>query len=473
VHFDDQRKIKQIRLYWDQASLLKQVDVIGARAKNWPIRDGEEQIKHIKKVTADLPVEVGEITKQMGDVSITARPGSPRKKTLETVKENAMNDPHATLALFAPREFSEDDASPNVAKFSAPRQAAPTQSAKPPPRDYHDLFVGNESDQSPDTQAKMASPEKRQAKSGAQMGKNYQPSRLFDSDETVAAESPEKRYKSSSTKYNHFDFDDGSNAPDVKPGPVNARPKTKHSSQWDFEDFTTPAKAPQKQRGQEVRHFGWSDDEVPEEVSPVKVQPQPRRDNQPHFELVDDGEQVPKPTQGPSKGKAAVNQSLYKNNLYDEDRAPSPEKRTSQPLVPVVNKQGRGKDFQPHFDMSDNSPALEERSKSDTNKALDLNKAKAVKMLNPQWQPTDNSPVANRTTEPVKATAAAQPKVQDKENVKVGSDKPYQGGDGMGGRKGSGRTWGFGDESDDEANVKKFQAKKIQQGPKDNVFWDF
>ena len=39
VHFDKSGKITQIRQYWDQGSLLKQIDVIGARSRNWPIRD--------------------------------------------------------------------------------------------------------------------------------------------------------------------------------------------------------------------------------------------------------------------------------------------------------------------------------------------------------------------------------------------------------------------------------------------------
>lgn len=48
-------------------------------------------------------------------------------------------------------------------------------------------------------------------------------------------------------------------------------------------------------------------------------------------------------------------------------------------------------------------------------------------------------------------------------------------GDGMGGKKGTGRSWGFGDESDEDGvgkNGGKFHASKIQQKPKDSAFWD-
>ena len=48
MHFDSADKITQIRQYWDQGSLLKQIDVIGARSRNWPIREGSEQAKLIK-----------------------------------------------------------------------------------------------------------------------------------------------------------------------------------------------------------------------------------------------------------------------------------------------------------------------------------------------------------------------------------------------------------------------------------------
>lgn len=53
VHFDSENQIKQIRIHWDQASLLRQVEVIGARGRAWPIRDAKDQIRLLKtSVTA-------------------------------------------------------------------------------------------------------------------------------------------------------------------------------------------------------------------------------------------------------------------------------------------------------------------------------------------------------------------------------------------------------------------------------------
>ncbi|KAK9478422.1 hypothetical protein V1514DRAFT_331258 [Lipomyces japonicus] len=42
VVFDDNDKIKSIRIFWDQATVLKQLNIIGSRGNIWPIVDGCE-----------------------------------------------------------------------------------------------------------------------------------------------------------------------------------------------------------------------------------------------------------------------------------------------------------------------------------------------------------------------------------------------------------------------------------------------
>ena len=49
MRFDSQRKIRQIRLHWDQGTVLKQVDAIGKSGRNWPIRDGKPQVDAVLK----------------------------------------------------------------------------------------------------------------------------------------------------------------------------------------------------------------------------------------------------------------------------------------------------------------------------------------------------------------------------------------------------------------------------------------
>lgn len=42
-------KIRSIRVYWDQATVLKQLEIVGARGRAWPITDGANQIDLINK----------------------------------------------------------------------------------------------------------------------------------------------------------------------------------------------------------------------------------------------------------------------------------------------------------------------------------------------------------------------------------------------------------------------------------------
>ena len=387
VRFDPDGKIRQIRLHWDQASLLKHIEVIGARGKMWPISDGIDQIRLIascdeaaSKASA-LPPNTAPKAKNPDETTMTSR--TPRARAMGS-NNNVTGDPHASLSLFAPRENDKDG--------SYMTGNAPRASARPPPRDYQDLFVGGDSDRSTtgttqrthvqepkhaldrstapkagggksfqpsrlfaeeDEEASNApkagggksyqtsrlfdedgeAPNAPKAGGGksyqtsrlfdedeevsnapkAGGGKSYQPSRLFDEDEAGAqtpantmtnskkyhhfelaegGDAPEPSpYKTSPKKYSHFEFGDGSDPADA-PKPHTADPKaSKHASQWEFEDFNTPAKVASKIRSQDVRHFGWSysdDDDNNNnnnnaEESPVKAKrvPKPVRTRRP------------------------------------------------------------------------------------------------------------------------------------------------------------------------------------------------
>ncbi|KAK5181015.1 hypothetical protein LTR16_010435, partial [Cryomyces antarcticus] len=135
VTFDQDQKIRQIRLYWDQASLIKQVELMGARARSWPIRDGADQARLITScisqhsATTSAKPTTGH--SKQDEVIITGRPHS---------NSNPTRDPHASLALFGPRDVSQDsNDSLNYGPYVAPRV-----SAKPQPRDYGELFAGDE-----------------------------------------------------------------------------------------------------------------------------------------------------------------------------------------------------------------------------------------------------------------------------------------------------------------------------------------
>lgn len=511
VHFDSSRKIQQIRLYWDQGSLLKLVDVIGSRAKNWPIRDGKDQARLIASSVAAITQNSGAPPLRSSDTNRDAAiPGKPRAQS-----NNVTGDPHASLALFAPRGEDEEssqqafvahrgsakppprdyqdlfvggdaDTSPKAkGRASSPQKEnmemrpPKAQSAKPPPRNYHDLFVGNESDASPVSNDKTASPQKgvlspghMAPKGGA--GKNFKPSRIFEMDEGLPGtpKSPDKSYKSHPKRYDHFEFGNGDDGPSNLP----ARPNTKHQSQWDFEDFVTPQKPGNKVRDQDKRHFGWEDDEASMD-SPNKnpAIPKARPDATSSFEFRDDGTPAGerRPAGHPRGQGTARTTSLYQNNLFEEsDHAPSPEKK-GNPLATVTNLKDRRKDFDSQFNMTDASPS----QPAEASKPAPEARASVVSQMGAQLDASDQLPHSATATRP----HHTNPLSSDKENFPVKAGKNDVGiksaGDGMGGKKGTGRSWGFGDDSDEDGiggqNGGKFQAARRQQAPKENSIWDF
>ncbi|KAK4696399.1 hypothetical protein P7C71_g1505, partial [Lecanoromycetidae sp. Uapishka_2] len=518
VHFDSDQKIQQIRLYWDQGSLLKLVDVIGSRAKNWPIRDGKDQARLIASSAAGMPQTAGSSGPNVHDPINAKITGKPRSQS-----KNVTGDPHASLSLFAPREEDDEntvpaaiapraaasakppprdyhelfpgndsDASPQTkgraaspTKENAGIRAAKAQSAKPAPRDYHDLFVGEDSDASPVSKERSSSPRKENMtpapiapKGGA--GKNYQPSRLFDTENSLPGtpstptQSPEKFRKPDPKKYSHFTFGHGD---ENGPQQVPVRPKSKHQQNWNFEDFATPEPSKNKVRGSDVRHFGWEDDE-PVMDSPNKhpAVAKARPDAKTNFEFQDDG--TPAGDRRPAghprgAGNIRPGNNMYTNNVIDEgDHPPSPEKK-GRPLSSITNLKDRRKDFDPHFSLTDESPPSNENKQT-----VPENRAKVVSQMGAQWEATDTSPGPRPSS---KDSDRINPILGDKENYRNGGNSNQvgikSGGDGMGGKKGSGRSWGFGDDSDEDGagqkNGGKFQPSKIQQAPKDSGFWDF
>lgn len=482
--------------------------MIGGRARSWPIRDGKDQARLI--ATSASANEDGSRPSTAASSSAGRDSGIAGKPRSES--NNVTRDPHASLALFGPRD--EDD------ETSGPQAIAPKASAKPPPRDYQDLFVGNESDASPGAKnrsnslqkgngathqkALSAKPPPRDyhdlfvgeespnaiargapsptkeailspptgGKSGA--GKNYKPSRLFETDDDVpfTAGSPQKGnyMKPHPTKYNHFEFGNGDDAP----APRTNRPKTKHQSQWDFEDFTTPQQPKTRSRpgDQDKRHFGWDGDESIMD-SPAKhpAVAKARPDAAANFEFQDDGTPAGdrRPTGNALGGTNVRTTGLYQNNIMGDDDqvVPAPDKK-SNPLSTVTNLKDRRKDFAPQFDMADSSPSQTER-----NKSIPEARAKVVNHMGASWEMSDSSPPTSSN----KGNGRILSSMSDKENVDHGRGNSKVGiksaGDGMGGKKGAGRSWGFGDDSDGEENVQKFQAGKKQQRPQDSGIWDF
>jgi hypothetical protein len=248
VDFDTDQKIKQIRLSWDQGTLLKQVEAVGRTGRNWPIRDGKAQADAIAKSL-----------KSSGVVQSAKQPLGSRDPNEVVINQHkkkdsvsATRDPHASLNLFAARDPNEHA----PGDYQGPRHA-PRASAKPPPRNYNELFAGGDSP-AVDAASKARSPSPSKAdgvilKSGA--GKHHTGNRLFDdSEQSGIARSPERK-KVFDQKYHHFAFGDGEDVPQ------NGRPTSGgkgkgHQPTFSFEDFATPPKYQQKVRPHDELHWG-------------------------------------------------------------------------------------------------------------------------------------------------------------------------------------------------------------------------
>ncbi|KAG9918850.1 hypothetical protein KCV02_g12097, partial [Aureobasidium melanogenum] len=214
VQYNAQGKISQIRLYWDQATILRQVEAIGKSGRNWPIRDGTNMIKTVKNSINNA----GSSTTS----SLPTRPASTQSQT--GGRQNG--DFHARL--FATGEGQEPRTQANV----NPEYAVRT-SAKPAPRQMDEIFANGSSNEG----------YKPEGKPKAGSGKNFQDNRLFDENtQPQRILSPESK-KIDPRKYDHFEFSTGEGS--APASDLHRRMSTKgstHTSNWDFQDFTTPEK---------------------------------------------------------------------------------------------------------------------------------------------------------------------------------------------------------------------------------------
>lgn len=319
---------------------------------------------------------------------------------------------------------------------------APYGGSRPQPRRFEDILGDN-----PDGNNYDYRQEPSPAKVG--QGKNLTPMRIFDGQEDAAEEdSPKPRPNSQyirpdSRKYEHFDFADGSDPADA-PKPSEPRPKSKHDSQWSFDDFVTPAKPKFSKavRHQEVRHWAVDEDVAPAPQHAGKG----RRDAETHFELQDDGEQVPKKERARQKGSVHNDGlGLYKNNLFAQEGGAATDAPDERTLGNITNLKDRGKDFEAHWEMRDDSPA---QTQAPRPQHIPEHRQKAVKMMDSHWEMKD------------------EPLEQEKENTLIGKgpvddNRIHIAGDGMGGKKGTNRDWLYGDNGDFEADMPKPAPSRV------------
>ena len=429
VRFDGQQKIVSIRMSWDQATLLKQVEAIGRSGRNWPIRDGSSQVDAIvKSVKSSGSQQSSQAlpTRSANDVKISSH------KKNESV--TATRDPHASLALFNPRDSNAEDAESR--SYNGPAPEATRQSARPPPREYSELFAGD--DAASIRTARSPSPTKGefQAKSGA--GKHHVDNRLFDrnsGDENQAPQSPEKK-KTYGNKYDHFSFgDDGEDAPKG-----NQTRKLKAAPVFNFQDSETPAKVEGKTRQDFDRH--WGDESTPASQPKRPIVHAARPDSEAQFRMTDTSSPADKG--GRSAFQRQKGMGLYRDPMYEDGNIPSSQKSAGNSNGNSAHHNIRRDDeFGPHFTTAASTSPPQHENEQTSNHYNENDHASAG--------------VKAKRSEMESHWGFESPSA--KEKLSENDRKIYKtAGDGMGSRKGA-RGWGIGDESGGEEEVEEARMR--------------
>ncbi|GAM90956.1 hypothetical protein ANO11243_090030 [Dothideomycetidae sp. 11243] len=397
VSLDSNGKISQIRLYWDQSTMLKQVDAIGKTGRNWPIRDGKEQAKLMKR-------------------SIES-PASPQGngQSAQSAGNGRMPDEYTS------RLFATGTNEPR-GKFTS--TVDPRESAKPQQRQWGELFPGGEEGDTPESisSPSVRNPHMPNIKSGA--GQNFQPNRLFDENKPSEREQSPQRKQQDPTKHDHFEFGNGEDALPVRNQPFG-RGAQKQNSNWDFDDFNTPAKPVSRPNREQERHIGYG---IDEEAGPTPakrpVVHAPRPDAKTNFEITDEN---------------------------------TPEAQGKRPLKTEtnINSARRHADHDPHFNLRNTTPGNENAPA----KAVS-NVTKARSDMESSWNFGQMQEEETQKSSKIYKTAGdgmggragtrfwdvAGDDAPEQYGGQGGQKQVYKtAGNGMGGRKGQGLGWSIGD----------------------------
>lgn len=405
MRFNSNLQIQNVRIHWDQGSLLKLVEVIGSRSRGWPIREAADQTKMIKAAIA-RPIAESSST-ETGPVAAQSTPSEDAERPSTPVGKRRIRDPYAAESL---TDLLSPDKNDRTEPVRAPRAAA---SARPPPRNLDDLFVAD-ADVPTEAERRSASPSKPgpvAPKAGA--GRNYQGNRLFDDDETVAREAREGghhqiAYRTNPNRFNHFELGGDNSEREIQDKPAGGRTKSQHTTQWAFDDFVTPEKPTRALRGQQINQFPFSDQADKTPLPPRQAVVQPRRDAQTHFDLSDDSpvskEPAPAPAPATGGGRRIISsfqnkgKDLYRDPILDgatEDLEEEQQQRSAyeSKRSSTMNNSRRQRNFESHWDMADSPAAHPNDENVNPNATVEgKDRSRAVKMMEPHWEAYDESP---------------------------------------------------------------------------------
>lgn len=396
--------------------MLRQVEVIGARGRAWPIRDGKDQIRLLKNATTARSAPV--VPSQQESTTLPHRSSSPNKRHIrdpyaaesltellspskEIAEIESRAESHKPAAAASGKRYTKDPyGAGSLNEILSPSKKAPAPVApfapatgRPATRNFSDIFVRD--DNIPDSPSK---PQRRAP-------------RVPEEDETTGlgpVDEDRHFYKTAPGKYNHFEIGGDNSEREVKAEPKQA---TSHASHWDFDDFATPVKGSRPTRGEEARQFGVGDDEKNENSGTAKLNViKPRRDADRHFEMTDEESDEDGRIISSFGGRG---QRLYENRLFDDVDGPqlSEREKKNEPLSTTGNAANRMKNFGSQFEIMDDSPAPK------GNATPTVKHDKAVKMMESHWDNYDESPEPKRT-----ATAQRNPAHHNQPSWQMGDE---------------------------------------------------
>ncbi|RPA82618.1 hypothetical protein BJ508DRAFT_86508 [Ascobolus immersus RN42] len=372
--------VQQVRLYWDQSTLLKQLGIIGRTGKNWPIKEGSDQVKIVTRAIKQLPERTGGSSQPAPATTRVTRSSSKASEQGEAPSTPRRAGARENLDLFSPVKDAEEDDGPR----HRPAVVKPRTAHKPPSRGLGEI-IGSEDDSTAPPQVDYTP----KAKSKYGQPQQFQ----FGDDDDVPA-TPQRPYISRQKFANeHSDFlfaeeNDDQNVASFKP---KAAPK--HQQKWDSTDMQTPEKAPIKERPSDERHFHFSDNEDDLD-SPVKRPKKivPRKDAEPHFELTDESPAPSRTARNVQQSQASGSVARGKHNSHFEFMDESPEQlgdKTNRPTAGrTAHPKGRYANDS-NFLLADDSPIQEQQKRS---YASNTQSRAAMANRNASWGIYDESP---------------------------------------------------------------------------------
>ncbi|KAJ5936237.1 hypothetical protein N7454_005535 [Penicillium verhagenii] len=388
VRWNAENEIQQVRIYWDQGSLLKEVEIIGARSRAWPIRSGQEQTRLLRSAANAQSAPPPAAQFQNSQKELPARPGSPGKRHIrDPYGAGSLTDllsPNKTAAEHEQREYAPRPASlaRNTLRIPAPAPINPyaPSASRPPPRDLSDIFIDEEAPSTP------SKPERTIAPKGA--------ARYHENDMEYNLDQDRAAYKSNPKRFNHFEL--GADDADLE---VNSRKTATKSGAGETEENSNQynldqSRAAYKSNPKRFNHFEIGDDSADSEVaqkvpaakngarqtqqdsnqynldqSRAAYKSNPKRFN--HFEIGDDSADPEVAQKVPAAGAGQSQENRTTQENIDPSRAPcqvhkgrfdhfeigdqaTPQKPgAKKPPVEHVNKPRRDADV--HFDINEHS----------------------------------------------------------------------------------------------------------------------